>query len=243
MKDTLNESKTLVILLIVLVLVILSASYYYVVYPKMERSKQVANSIQSVVAETQQLETEIASFNEKNEEEVNTFELRKKLPETRAVSELLLSLQEAELVSAASIQSISFNNYDGLVSESDYGFVDEKDQTGDADIDEINRVQKERQEKEGLDSEEDEEIPETRIDIESLPSTLKLLSFNVQVEVQDYDHLLFFIKEIEAIERIKRIENITFTQGGEAELEVKDADEKMLVTLQVTTFYSEEEAA
>lgn len=243
MRESFNENKTLVILFIILGFVVLGALYYYVVYPKLERSNQVANSIQSLTVETRQLEADIAAFYEESDEEVNTFELRKKLPETRAVSELLRSLQEAEYVSAANIQSITFNNYDALVSESTYGEVDEEERTDD-DIDEINRVQKERQEKEGLasDEEDEEDVPETHIDVTSLPTALKLLSFSVQVEVQDYDHLLDFIREIESIERIKRIENIVFSQGGEAELQVEKPDETIVVTLQVTTFYSEEEA-
>lgn len=242
MKDSLNENKTLVILLGILALLILGALYYYILYPKIERSNQVADSIQRLSTEKSQLEQEIKSYYELDVEEVNTFALRKKLPETRAVSELLRSLEEVELVSGANIQSIAFNNYDGLVSESGYGLTDEESETGDSDIDEINRVQEERREKEGLDSEEEEDVPETKIDIDALPATLKLLSFSMQVDVQDYDHLLEFVKEIESLERIKRIEDISFSKGGEAELEVIDANESMTVTLQVTTFYSEEGA-
>lgn len=242
MKETLNENKTLVTLLGILSLVILGALYYYILYPKIERSNQVADSIQRLTVENRQLEQEITAYDEVDDDAVNTFELRKKLPATRAVSELLRSLEEVEFVSDANIQSISFNNYDGLVSESGYGLVDEESETGDSDIDKINRVQEERREEDGLDREEEEDIPETKIDIEALPTALKLLSFSLQVDVQDYDHLLDFIEEIEALERIKRIEDISFSQGGEAELEVIDADETMTVTLQVTTFYSEEEA-
>lgn len=225
MKDSINDNKTLVLLLGILSLVILSALYYYVVYPKIEREKTTKHSIEQLTIETERLQREIALFEEETEAPTNLFEIRKKLPATRAVSELLLSLQEAELVSGAHIQSIMFNNYDGLVSESGYGV------TGEEELDEAGKTA----------IEVEEEVPETEIDVEALPPSLKLLSFSLQVEVQDYDHLLFFIKEIEAMERVKRIEDISFSQGGEPELEVKNADEKMTVMLQVTTFYSEEE--
>ncbi len=225
MKETINENRTLVLLIGILALVILGALYYYVVYPKIEQKKSVADSIGHLTIENRQLEEEISAYDKTEDEPVNTFELRKKLPENRNVSELLLSLEEVEFVSEANIQSISFNNYDGLVSESGYGVTLEED------LDEAEKTE-----------EDDEDVPETKIDIESLPAALKLLSFSLQVEVQDYQHLLTFIKEIEAIERIKRIEDISFSQGGEAELEAIDADKTMIVTLQVTTFYSEAEA-
>lgn len=232
MKDTINDNKTLVLLLGILAVVVLGALYYYVVYPKVEQEKNTAHSIHALIAETRQLEQEVLSLSEVEESPTNIFELRKKLPETRAVSELLLSLQEVEFISKAKTQSIAFNNYDGLVSESDYGREDEDEQGEEEEIG-------------GADENEDdtaEEVPQTKINVDTLPNTLKLLSFSLQVEVQDYDHLLIFIKEIEAIERIKRIEDIEFSQGGEAELEVKDPNESMIVTLQITTFYSEEEA-
>lgn len=228
MKDAMNENKTLVLLLSILAVVILGALYYYIVLPKIEHEKNIANSIQSLTAETHQLEQKVLSLSQEEDAQENTFELRKKLPATRAVSSLLLSLQEAELLSKAKIQSIAFNNYDGLVSESDYGRTEEEeeiDQEDDVEIDES-----------------EEEIPETKIDVTTLPDALKLLSFSIQVEVQDYDHLLIFIREVEAIERVKRIEDIQFNQQGEEELTKKEPDESMFVTLQITTFYSEEEA-
>lgn len=226
MKERMNDNKTLVLLLGILALVILGALYYYVVYPKMEHEKRIASSIEQLAVDNRHLKEDILAYAELDEDAEDTFDLRKKLPGNRNVSELLLSLEEAELVSEAKIQSIAFNNYDGLVSESGYGV------TGEEDVDEAGETE----------GQEDDEIPETKIDIETLPTALKLLSFNVQVEVQDYDHLLTFIREVEAIERLKRIEDIAFSSGGEADLKGAEADEAMVVTLQVTTFYSEEEA-
>lgn len=226
MKERMNDNKTLVLLLGILALVILGALYYYIVYPKMEHEKRIASSIEQLAVDNRHLKEDILAYAESDEDAEDTFDLRKKLPGNRNVSELLLSLEEAELVSEAKIQSIAFNNYDGLVSESGYGV------TGEEDVDEAGETE----------GQEDDEIPETKIDIETLPTALKLLSFNVQVEVQDYDHLLTFIREVEAIERLKRIEDIAFSSGGEAELKGAEADEAMVVTLQVTTFYSEEEA-
>lgn len=241
MKDAMNENKTLVLLLGILAVVILGAIYYYLVLPKIEHEKDTANSIHSLTTETRQLEQKVLSLSQVEESQENTFELRKKLPATRAVSELLLSLQEAELLSKAKIQSIAFNNYDGLVSESDYGKTEEEnelheEEETEAEVDQEDDSDIEREESE-------EEIPETKIDVSTLPDALKLLSFSIQVEVQDYDHLLMFIKEIESIERIKRIEDIQFSQQGEEELTKKEPDESVIVTLQLTTFYSEEEVS
>ena len=58
--------------------------------------------------------------------------------------------------------------------------------------------------------------------------------------VVDYEHLLLFLREVEAIERVVRIDSIEFEQIGEVEFAQIDPDERISVTVQLTTFYSED---
>ncbi len=44
--------------------------------------------------------------------------MKKKVPPTRALDELIRSIEEVEQVSESIVESIDFNNYDGLVAES-----------------------------------------------------------------------------------------------------------------------------
>lgn len=229
MKDTLNENRNLMVLLGILVIVIFMGLYYYLVWPKIEAQKTLENSIDTLKNESKRLQNEVMALTIDEEPIENEYELRKKMPEKRGLNELLRSLQEVELVSKAKIQSIVFNHYDGLVSESSLGLQEEED---------LGENTEEEQEQ----NEQEVEKPETKIDISTLPNELKLLSFGLQVEVQDQDHLLLFMEEIEKIERLKRIESIQFSQVGEVELSVESPDESIVVTIQVTTFYSEEEA-
>lgn len=230
MKDTLNENRNLMVLLGILVIVIFMGLYYYLVWPKIEAQKTLENSIDTLKNESKRLQNEVMTLTIDEEPIGNEYELRKKMPEKRGLNELLRSLQEVELVSKAKIQSIVFNHYDGLVSESSLGLQEEED------------LGENTEEEEEEENEQAVEKPETKIDISALPNELKLLSFGLQVEVQDHDHLLLFMEEIEKIERLKRIESIQFSQVGEVELSVESPDESIVVTIQVTTFYSEEEA-
>ena len=237
MKDTMNENRSLLILLGILVFVILGALYYYLVLPKSEAKESMTQSISALTNDTHQLQKEIDKLSVIEEEPNNEMELRTKLPKKRALNTLLLSLQEAELVSEAKIISVSFNDYDGLVSESDVATRTEEEES--------TKTEAEESENDEVADESDEEIdeekPHTQIDIGSLPDALKLLSLDMEVSVQDYEHLLTLLKEIESIERVMRIDNIDFKQIGEEGFAMKDVDDQTLIQIQLTTFYSEEE--
>lgn len=236
MKDAINENKLLVLLIGVLALAFLGGLYYYLLLPKVETKTSVTQEIEALTVETRQLQQEIGVLSAVEEETVNELELRTKLPKKRALNTLLLSLQEAELMSEAKIISVSFNDYDALVSESTImtETEDEENQEENTQADNSESVEGEKEEVNEL------EKPQTRIDIAALPDALKLLSLGMDVEVQDYEHLLSFLKEIESIERVIRVDQVEFSQIGEEGFAEKDMDESIIVTIQLTTFYSEE---
>ncbi|MDS9471332.1 hypothetical protein [Sporosarcina pasteurii] len=226
MNISFKENRTLLILLLVLAFVIVGAIYFYTLYPKMEEKKRVLQSIDTIEIEIEQLNQKLLSTSDVKAATEHEFELRKKLPEKREISSLLMSLQEIELVSEAKINEIIFHDYDALVSQS--GLVEDVDS-------------EEENEKDKMDDEKGE-IPVTNIDIAALPKQLKLLTLQMDVDVKDKAHLLHFIQEIEALERVIRVDDIRFTLDGEADLAVKEPDETINIMLQITTFYSEVEA-
>ena len=231
MKDVINENKLLVILIGVLVFAIFGGLYYYLLYPKIETKASVTQAIEGLTVETRQLQQEIGVLSAVEEETANVLELRNKLPKDRALHTLLLSLQEVELLSESKITSVSFNDYDALVSESIIipAPEEEDDQAETSEVDEEK-------------DEVEREKPQTRIDIETLPDALKLLSLGMDVEVKDYEHLLTFLKGIESMERVIRIDHVSFNQIGEEGFAEGNVDESTIVTIELTTFYSEEEA-
>ncbi|MBO1911591.1 hypothetical protein J4G37_43225, partial [Microvirga sp. 3-52] len=131
-----------------------------------------------------------------------------------------------------------FNNYDAEVSQT---ITTPEIEESTEDVDETESADEEK-DVETEDEESDVELvkPITPIDISLLPEELKLISLSIELQVLDYDHLLKFLQEIEGIDRVVRIDEVDFYQPGELELAQKDPDKRLDVTVQLTTFFSED---
>lgn len=235
------------ILIVVLVAVLLFAVYYYIVLPKQDEADMMDNSVNSLNSEISTLNEQITSIQEEqSRESSNEFALRKKVPDNREIDELLLNIEEIEYVSGSRIQSISFNNYDSLVSAS--GLTDPNAVPTDEENPE---GQPETSEETATDTttdtseetiETEEQVPTTPVStiaVESLPANLKLVTFGVEVESPNYEKLQQFIKEIERLERVMHIDTISYALPGEENTFAEDASDIVSATIQVTTFYYE----
>jgi len=226
-----------VLLITALVAALLFALYYYWVLPKKEEVEQVQNSMNTLQAEISTVQQQMAPIETPDAENTNTFELRKKVPKSREVDELLLNIEEIEYVAGTRVTSISFNNYDSLVSESGIGTNQEGE------------TPEEEQEIEDLVGEEAEENPEqtevteapvSSISKELLPPELKLITFSLNVEGPTYQSIEEFIKEIETLERVMHVDTINYSLPGEESVFTEE-DEVLTASIQVTTFYYEGE--
>lgn len=213
-----------VLLLVALVAVLLFAVYYYVILPKQEEADRLASSVNSLESEISSLQDQISEA-DKVESTSNEFILRKKVPETRAINELLLNIEEIEYITNSRILGINFNNYDSLVSESD--LAPKEEETTTEETNEENSTENEK-----------EEVPTSTISIASLPTSLKMVTFELEVESPNNARLQKFIKEIESLDRIMHIDTISYSLPGE-ELEFEGTSEIVEATIQVTTFYFE----
>ncbi len=228
------------ILIASLVAVLLFAVYYYIVLPKQDEADMIDSSVDSLHSEISILNEQIASIQEEqSSENSNEFALRKKVPASREIDELLLNIEEIEYVSGSRIESISFNNYDSLVSAS--GLTDPNAVTA---TEENAEGQTEASEEQATDttSETEEQVtatPVSTIAVESLPANLKLVTFEVGVESSNYEKLQQFIKEIEEIERVMHIDTIEYALPGEENTYAENASDIVSATIQVTTFYYE----
>ncbi|MEL3960662.1 potassium transporter [Lysinibacillus endophyticus] len=216
-----NKNSSL-LLVIALVAALLFAFYYYVVLPKKEELNSTHNTISSTRTEIRSMQEQIAKLENEQGIETNIFSLRKRLPQSREIDQLLLNIEEIEYVSGTRVLNINFNNYDSLVSES--------------------MKQEQTAPEENTDGEEEEgeekETPISSIDISTLPSELKLITFVLDVEAPDYNSLLTFIEEIENLERIMHIDALNFELPGEESV-IQNEEETVTVSVQVTTFYHE----
>ena len=220
-----SSSKNSTVLVIILIAVVLFAVYYYVVKPKKDEVVTMENTVVNLQSEITDLEANIVSTKVKLEDKTsNDFALRKKVPQSRNMMELLQSIEEVEFISESRILSISFNNYDTLVAESELQDPNEPDSSED----------------EGSASEqqtETENMPVSTIAKESLPAELKMVTFSMEIESPNKSKLEQFIKEIEALERVMHVDNIEFSLPGEENEIAEDSSEVVSATIQVTTFY------
>ncbi|MBM7665440.1 hypothetical protein JOC25_001915 [Solibacillus kalamii] len=234
--NSISSSKNGTLLIVIaLAMALLFAMYYYVVKPKQDEEQMIRSEINSLHTEIAAIEETIATNqSEQSQTNVNEFALRKKVSDNREIDELILSIEEMQYVTDSRIQSIDFNNYDALVSssglqdplstpESEEGVVTESTESTD----------------QTEDTEASEQLPVSTIAVETLPPSLKLVTFNINVAAPNDVNLLQFIEEIEKKERVMRIDIIDFALPGEEDKFTEEASEIVTADIQVTTFYYE----
>ena len=231
------------LLITAVVLALLFAVYYYVVLPKQGEAEEKQSAVNHLKSEISTIREQIALINEEDNGIIDSeFTIRKKLPASREIDQLLLSFEEAEYISGSRILGISFNNYGSLVSASGLAQPEEEalvDEANDADaIDEATEgdaVSEEGAESMAL----QEDMPVSTMTPESLPDNLKMITFEVEVESPDYDQLQQFIREIEGLERVMHIDAIEYALPGEEASLEEEASSSVSANIQVTTFYFE----
>lgn len=240
------------LLITALLLALLFAVYYYMVLPKQEKAAEKQNIVTQLTSETATMKEQIALIKENQNGEVDSsLIIRQKLPDNREIDQLLLSLEEAEYVSGSRIVTITFNNYDNLVSES--GLIDPNVPTEDEQADgspvenesesttENNETIENVQTNESVSEEIDqqEEIPVSAMSVEALPANLKLITIQIDIESPDDEQLQQFIKEIEQMERVMHIDAIEYALPGEEDVLTEEGTSIVTASIQVTTFYFE----
>ena len=242
-----------VLLLVALVLALLFAVYYYFVMPKKEEVAAKESSITTLQASATSLHEQIALVqNTKTPSTVDVFTLRKKVPNSRAVDQLLLNIEQMEFVAGTRVNSIGFNNYDSLVSSSgltDPNYVPptEGETTESSETTDPNAQTEESSDPNGQtdananNDSNPETLPVSTITPEQLPAELKMLTLAIAVEAPTYDSLLLFIRELEQLERVVRVDTISYSLNGEDAEFSEESSEIVSASIQVTTFYYEGE--
>lgn len=250
MKTNASSKNTTVLLLVVLVLAVLFALYYYVVLPKQDEVASIESSISTLNTEIAALDTQIAELQaQQTVASGDEFEMRKKLPDNREIDSLLLNIEEIEILTDSRILNINFNNYDALVNastlqdpntvvpvEGEEAAATEAAEAVDAAVTATENPEAAETE---ATTEGQAETPVTTIAAQTLPPSLKLVTFSIEVAAPNYQQLQLFIKEIEKIQRIMRIDTIEFALPGEENAFIADATDVVNATVQVTTFFYE----
>ncbi|OBW53496.1 potassium transporter [Solibacillus silvestris] len=234
--NSISSSKNGTLLIVIaLAMALLFAMYYYVVKPKQDEEQMIRSEINSLHTEIAAIEETIAANeSQQSQTNVNEFALRKKVPDNREIDELILSIEEMQYVTDSRIQSIDFNNYDALVSSSGL-----QDPLSTPETEEGVATESTESTNQAEDTEASEQLPVSTIAVETLPPSLKLVTFNINVAAPNDVNLLQFVEEIEKKERVMRIDIIDFALPGEEDKFTEEASEIVTADIQVTTFYYE----
>ena len=239
-----SGKNTQLLLIIVLVAALLFAFYYYLVIPKKDERASAESSVSSLQSEVATMKTAVALLEVgQKSQTIDIYSLRKKVPQTRAVDQLLLNIEQMEFVVGARVNSIGFNNYDSLVSSSP---LQDPNQVATAegqttDGTNTNATTDAAAKTEAAEASADTATPVSTISPEQLPAELKMLTLNISVDTPNYDSLLRFIREVESLERVVRVDTISYSLPTEQDRISADFSELVNATIQVTTFYYEGE--
>ena len=234
--NSISSSKnTSILLTIALAMALLFALYYYVVKPKQDSVQRVSYEVSALQSEVAALENQLETLQQQQSASENEFTLRKKVPANRAIDSLLLNIEEIEYITGTRVDSINFNNYDELVSSSNLYdptmTVSEEEQAENGDENSTATTESTEQEQDTL--------PVSTIAVESLPTSLKLITFNIDITSPNEESLIKFMKEVEQIERVMHVDAIDFSLPGEENAFTEDQTEVVTGSVQITTFYYE----
>lgn len=235
MNDLMSNKRTATLVIAAFVALILGAIYYLYIYPLNEEKDAKESTVLTVQSEIAVLQEQLVGPVVEDKPEEHAFDLMKKVLPTRGLDELLRSIEEIELVTESIVESIDFNNYDGVVAESALAPTETEEGMETTETTETT-----------VDTTETEATTETETPVSpvagiALPPQLRLLTFNISVLTKDYDHFKLFIEELEALERIVRVDQLSFSMPGEEQFYEMDSDETIAAEIQVTTFYYYEE--
>lgn len=236
-----SSKNSTILILTALIAAILFALYYYIVTPKLEEVEAKESSVNTVQQEISTIQEQIALI-EKNGKSNRTsnLTLRKKVPQTRAIDEVIRNIEEIEVVTGTRVEGMDFNNYDSLVMESTITDPISTNSEEQADTQQsATEADEQAVAKNDETPEVKDKIPTATLNKDSLPKELKLVTFDIEVVALDNKAMVEFIKEIEKIDRVMKIDAIDFTLTGEETKFQEDADTTLKATIQVTTFYYE----
>lgn len=236
-----SSKNSTILLLTALIASILFALYYYILTPKLEEVDAKESSINSLQQEISTIQEQIALIEENGKSSsTSNLTLRKKVPQTRAIDEVIRNIEEIEAVTGTRVEAMEFNNYDSLVMDSTLTDLNSTNSEEQADTQQsTTEADEQAVAKNGETPEVKDKLPTATFTKDSLPKELKLVTFSIDVIALDNKAMVEFIKEIEKIDRVMKIDAIDFTLTGEEAKFQEDADTTLKATIQVTTFYYE----
>lgn len=217
MNNQIQEKKGMFFLLLGLFFLLLIVLYFFLYQPLVNELKVKENQVRTTKNEVDILNVRSEKATTKDDSNLEQLRLQTKLPMSRELESLILTLEEIEAVSNSRVENISFS-YDGSMPESTTEGENEATE------------------------EAENEVTESLIDLEEKPENLHVITISMSVTSPNYDDFQTFIKEIEKQKRMMAVSQLEFEKPAESELLLeKDPDESIILNVAITTFYYEEQ--
>ena len=236
-----KRQKSSYLLIGALIFALIFALYYYIVLPKVDERATVQSQVDTLNSEIATITADIQTIEQKNAETEapNIFTLQKKVPQQLNLEEIVRDIEEVEAVTGTRIVSVEFEQQDRDVPET--GGTEDFIQTQET----LSGAAAEAQENNPLTTGEvGGATTETTAPVfskDELPKGLNYISFSITVITPDYKRLQQFIDEFEKMERIFKVDAISFELPGEAELLATESVSSIQSEIQLTAFYYEEQ--
>jgi type IV pilus assembly protein PilO len=195
----LSKKHLLIIFLSILLLGgAIAGAYYLLILPVHEQLDRKETELKLASQELTIIENKLADTNEKTI--LSTMELQKQVPVKRMLDQLLLDLEKAEVISDTNIIELKLD--------------------GTEDDEEIDLVAEAAKEDGGAETEESpdnqEASGETASEVNSpveevLPNGIRKISMTLSGEAATYFEMEKFIKSLESLKRIVKVEVLNFT--------------------------------
>lgn len=219
--------------LLLLVVISFVVFYFFKLKPMTVKITQLTTSI---VAE-EELLTSYERRSQKAQEKVieDSTDLQEKLPVSPLLEQFLLDIEKAEVVSNSFISSMSFSETDITVNpqeKTNKGTTLQDKVEGAGQIDEAKSIQNNGR----------AEVVQPNGDLitpppDTVPPGMKRLTVTLSVQSPDFYAMISFLQTIEDLERITKIDSLSFKGNEEKTVISKNENEPLEYSLTISTFY------
>lgn len=230
--------KTVIFLTLIVLLSFLgfALTYWFYFLPQQDRIAALKQSI----SEEEQLISKLEQSHGTGDGEIltRTTALQERLPVAPLIDQFILDLEEVEILSGSTITSFSFTDEgtanEGTSSNTVQGTSESGQDNGQQDQNTGNQDQNSSQNNENSQTTANAGATEAV----QLPEGIKRITVSMTVEAPSYKELQAFIKGIEDLPRITKIDALTFTGYKEVrELTTDPLEDKLVYNVTVSTFY------
>ncbi|MBU5265694.1 hypothetical protein [Virgibacillus proomii] len=235
MNDLFQEKKSLFIVIVGLLFVLLLVLYIAVFRPLANEVTAKETDKRTLQQEISQNEQKLAEA-EKQDPEIDTISVKRQLPSSRELDELLLMLEKNAQISSSRIENMEFS-YDQPLAD-----LEQEEEGEDQDAtDEAKEAPSEEEETTATEDEGEEEGSDAAQHVmETVANSVHTVQLRVQIFSPDYKQFKQFLKEVEKLERLTIVHTIEMKQPGEIERnQAEKPDKTVEYYVELMTFYDE----